>query len=90
MDQVNLMKLVSYNWFSKKRALKESGFKHKQSELVVQALKAYGQERIDEKLQQKLADKWTPEMWRKILRDTKTAPAWVSDIILNITKLTVS
>jgi hypothetical protein len=74
----------------KKRALKESVFKHKESELVVQALKAYGQERIDEKLQQKLADKWTTEMWRKILRDTKTAPAWVSDIILNITKLTVS
>jgi len=74
----------------KKRTLKESGFKHKESELVVQALKAYGQERIDKKIQQKLTDKWTPEMWRKILRDTKTAPAWISDIILNITKLTVS
>lgn len=74
----------------KKRSLKESGFKHKESELVVQALKALGQERIDEALLQKLADKWTPSMWKKILRDTKTAPAWVSDLILTISKLTVS
>lgn len=74
----------------KKRTLKESVFKHKESELVVQALKALGQERIDDEVQQKLADTWTPTMWKKILRDTKTAPAWVSDIILNISKLTIS
>ncbi|MFT6793411.1 MAG: hypothetical protein ACJAR1_001407 [Rubritalea sp.] len=74
----------------KKRTLKESVFKHKESELVVQALKAIGQIRIDEKLQQKLAEKWTPTIWKKILRDTKTAPAWVSDIILNISKRTAS
>jgi hypothetical protein len=57
---------------------------------VVQALKKLGHERIDDETQQKLADKWTPTMWKKILRDTKTAPAWVSDIILNISKLTIS
>ena len=74
----------------KKRSLKESGFKHKESELVVQALKALGQERIDKELLQNLANKWTATIWKKILRDTKTAPAWVSDIILNISKLTVS
>ena len=74
----------------KKRTLKESVFKHKESELVVQALKALGQERIDQEILQKLADKWTPIMWKKILRDTKTAPAWVSDMILNISKLTIS
>lgn len=74
----------------KKRLLRESVFKHKESELVVQALKALGKERIDEALLQKLADKWTPTMWKKILRDTKTAPAWVSDLILDISKLTTS
>lgn len=74
----------------KKRSLKESGFKHKESELVVQALKALGQKRIDKVLLQNLANKWTAAMWKKILRDTKTAPAWVSDIILNISKLAVS
>ena len=70
----------------KKRTLKESVFKHKESELVVQALKALGQERIDEEVLQKLTGTWTPNMWKKIRRDTKTAPAWVSDMILNISK----
>ncbi|MEO1858048.1 MAG: DUF6088 family protein [Rubritalea sp.] len=72
----------------KKRSLKESVFKHKESELVVQALKALGQERIDDALISQLADKWSPSMWKKILRDTKTAPAWVSNLILQITKRT--
>ncbi|MFC4994250.1 DUF6088 family protein [Rubritalea tangerina] len=72
----------------KKRSLKESVFKHKESELVVQALKALGQERIDDALLSQLADKWSPGTWKKILRDTKTAPAWVSDLILQITKRT--
>lgn len=70
----------------KKRSLKESGFKHRESELVVQALKALGRERIDAKVRQKLSKKWTPDLWKKILRDTKTAPAWVSDVIRTIAK----
>ena len=74
----------------KKRTLKESVFKHPESELVVQALKALGKERIDKAILQKLAQQWTPNKWQKILRDTKTAPAWVSDLILTITKLTTS
>lgn len=68
----------------KKRRLKESSFKHQESELVVQALKALGQQRIDEKLRQKLSKQWTPELWRKMVRDTKTAPAWVHGIIRSI------
>lgn len=70
----------------KKRPLKESVFKHKESELVVQALKALGQERIDPPTLKTLAAKWTPSMWKRILRDTKTAPAWVCDTIRNIVK----
>jgi len=69
----------------KKRTLKESVFKNKESELVVQALKALGQERIDEKVRQKLSKQWSPELWRKIVRDTKTAPGWVCDAIRKIT-----
>ena len=70
----------------KKRRLKESGFKLRQSELVVQALKALGQERIDAGVCQKLSEKWTPDLWQKILRDSKTAPAWVCDVIRKIAK----
>ena len=68
----------------KKRTLKESVFKHKESELVVQALKALGQERIDEKVRQKLSKLWSPALWRKMVRDKKTAPAWVHGIIRSI------
>ena len=70
----------------KKRALRESGFKHKESELVVQALKALGRDCIDSQICRTLSEKWTPHFWQKILRDTRTAPAWVCDIIRTITK----
>lgn len=70
----------------KKRRLKESGFKLRESELVVQALKALGQERIDANVCRKLSEKWTPDLWQKILRDSKTAPAWVCDVIRKIAK----
>ncbi len=68
----------------KKRALKESGFKYRQSELVVQALKALGRERIDSEIHRKLAITIPATMWRKIVQDTKTAPAWVHGIIRTI------
>jgi hypothetical protein len=70
----------------KKRRLKESGFKLRESELVVQALKAMGKERVNAQVCQKLAEQWTPAFWQKILRDTKTAPAWVCDVIRKFTK----
>lgn len=70
----------------KKRRLKESGFKLRESELVVQALRALGQERIDDNVRQKLSQQWTPELWRKIVRDTKTAPAWMHGIIRSISE----
>ena len=68
----------------KKRALKESGFKHRESELVVQALKALGRDRIDSETRNKLAGALPAETWKKMIRDTKTAPAWVHEIILGI------
>ena len=68
------------------RSLKESGFKLRESELVVQALKALGKENVDSTVKQKLSQVWPPELWRKILRDTKTAPAWVHGIIRAISE----
>jgi len=68
----------------KRRALKESGFKHRESELVVQALKALGKERIDSKNRTKLARALPASMWKKMVRDTVTAPAWVHAIIRTI------
>lgn len=68
----------------KKRILKESGFKQRESELVVQALKALGRERIDSEVRTRLADAIPVATWKKIVRDTKTAPAWVHEIIRTI------
>lgn len=68
----------------KKRALRESGFKHRESELVVQALKALGRERIDAAVREKLAESVSASMWIRMVRDTKTAPAWVHEFIREI------
>ena len=68
----------------KKRALKESGFKHRESELAVQSLKALGRDRIDSETRRTLAQALPAAIWKKIVRDTKTAPAWVHDVIRTI------
>ena len=68
----------------KKRALKESGFKHRESELVVQALKALGRERIDAGVRHTLSAALPAAMWKKMVRDAKTAPSWVHEIIRTI------
>jgi len=68
----------------KKRALKESGFKFRESELAVQALKALGKERVDSAVRRKLAEAIPAATWKKMVRDTRTAPAWVHEIIRSI------
>ena len=68
----------------KKRALKESGFKLRESEWVVQALKALGQDRIDTDTRSTLAGAFPAPIWNKMIKDAKTAPAWVHEIIRSI------
>lgn len=68
----------------KKCSLKESGFKHRESELVVQALKSLGRERIDADIRKQLTSVISAAMRKKMVRDTKTAPAWVHEIIRTI------
>lgn len=68
----------------KKTALKEVGFKHRESELLTQALKALGKKRIDDKLIKKLAKEYKPEDCKKILKDTQKVRTWVYEIIKKI------
>ena len=70
----------------KKRLLKESGFKLEESELVVQALKALEQDRIDDEVKQKLRSSFSSKTWEKMVRDARTAPAWVHEIIRKMAK----
>lgn len=65
----------------KKTALKESGFKYRESELVVQALKELGKERMDDALREKLRHTIPSEKWPKLVRDTKSATTWIHEII---------
>ena len=66
--------------------LKESGFKLPQSRLLVQALKAFGEERITAAHISQIREKFDPALRQKILLDTKTATGWVYSAIQQIAK----
>ena len=67
-------------------ALKEAGFKLKESGLIVQALKSLGPENITSEVISKIRA-WLPESLRvKVLADTKTATGWAYSAIQHITR----
>lgn len=68
----------------RKRTLKESAFKLRESELVVQALKGLGSARVDAQVKAQLGRVFPAPVWKKILKDAKTAPAWVHDVIREV------
>ena len=68
----------------KHTALKNIGFKYKESSILVQALKALGEKHIDEKVKEKLASWLTPKSCDKVLKDTKTATTWIYEMIKEI------
>ena len=68
----------------KKAALKEIGFKHRESGLIVHALKALGKERIDNKIIDKIKGQLDSNKCNKIMEDTKTVTSWVYEIIRKI------
>lgn len=74
----------NYKLEFKKTALKESGFKHRESSIIVQALKALGREHISPELLGKFRKEVDPAMYQKILKDTKTVTGWVYDCIKEI------
>ena len=68
----------------KKSALKNIGFKYKESSLLVQALKTLGKENITEELIAKIKKQIDAKMYEKILKDTTTATDWIYEIIKKI------
>lgn len=68
----------------KKSALKNIGFKHKESSLVVQALKALGQENISDEVIKKLQKQIDQKKCDKILKETKTTTSWIYEAIKKI------
>ena len=70
----------------KHTALKESGLKLRESKLVVQALKAFGEDRITSKLISRIRKNFDPNLRKKILRDTRTVTGWVYAAVQKIAK----
>ena len=68
-------------------ALKESGFKLRESRLLVQALKAFGEGRITPKTISRIRKKFKPAIRQKMLLDTRTATGWVYAAIQAIAKV---
>ena len=68
----------------KKSVLKDIGFKHKESSLIVQALKALGKERISENIIAQIRSKIDAKLFKTILKDTSTSTGWIYDAIKQI------
>ena len=67
-------------------ALKEAGFKLPESRLIVQALKAFGADRITPGVIAQIRRQFDPPLRQRILLDTKTATGWVYAAIQEIAK----
>jgi len=68
----------------KKSALKNIGFKYKESSLIVQALKTLGKENITSEVILKIQKQVDKKMYNKILKDTKTSTDWIYETIKEI------
>lgn len=65
-------------------ALRETGLKHHESGIIVQALKSLGEERVTESVIRSIRD-WLPTDKRgKVLKDTQRVIGWVYEAIKKI------
>jgi len=68
----------------KKTVLKDIGFQHRESGLVVQAIKALGKERINNTIIAEIRKQLDDKKCRQILADTKTVTGWIYDYLKQI------
>lgn len=68
----------------KHTALKEAGFKLRESSIIVHALKSLGQDGISPEVLAKIRSWLEPELRSKILFDTQTATGWIYAAIREI------
>jgi hypothetical protein len=77
----------SHTLVFKKSALKDVGFKYRESGLVVQALKALGREHVDQKVIQGIRKQLESKGCERILRDTRSVTGWIYETIKRICKV---
>ncbi|MBA5873117.1 MAG: hypothetical protein GDA66_01005 [Nitrospira sp. CR1.2] len=68
----------------KKSALKDTGFKYRESGLVVQALKALGKERVDQSVVTTIRQELGPKLCARVLQDTRAVTGWIYEIIKQV------
>ncbi len=68
----------------KKTLMKESNFKHSESNLIVQALRALGKENLSTETLNKIRNSINKTKYSLILRDTKSATGWIYEAIREI------
>jgi hypothetical protein len=68
----------------KKSALKNIGFKHRESMLIVQALKALGKEHVSPDIISKIRQQIEPGQCDKILKDTSSVTGWIFEAIREV------
>ena len=74
----------NYTLEFKKSALKDVGFKYRESGLIVQALKSLGQEMVDESVIATLRKQLDETTCKRVLKDTVTATGWVYEMIKRV------
>ena len=73
----------------KKSSLKNIGFKHKESSLLVQALRALGKDRVNQNTIKTIREQIEPSKFTKILIDTKSSTVWIYETIKEICKVDI-
>jgi len=68
----------------RKSALKDAGFKYRESGLVVQALKALGKEHVDRATFATLRKQLDRKDCERILKDTRSVTGWIYQIIKQV------
>jgi len=68
----------------KNSVLKDIGFRHKESSLLVQSIKTLGKERIKPVVIRKIRKHIDPSMYSKILKDTQASTVWIYETIKQI------
>jgi hypothetical protein len=64
-----------------KSQLKNIGFKHSESSLIVQALNTLGKEHITDNVIKKIREQIDPKKYEKILKDTQSSTVWIYESI---------
>ena len=70
----------------KNAKLTEAGLKHRESALIVSALKALGKGNVNSEIINKLKDKFDNDTWERVFKETGKVTGWIRNIITQICK----